>query len=388
MRPYAKIYRLGVLLGPLAFLSLAAQAGGLGDLQAAWAKYDAARGTDDAAARVDAAREVLDVGMEVLPAGDERLPVLRLNYAQALNVAGEPVDARKTAEDALSAAEKLHGRDSIELLDYWITLGDIHGSLRSESLQSRAYRKALKLVSAHHGEDSEAYGDLAMDSGFKLFMANRSKKSSKLFREAAMAYGASLGETSQKTVSAGLALGRVEFQLGNYAAAEKELLDGLPALTAGGAELAESEMKVRALLVQLLERQGKSEEATEHCVAIGRLFRDTDDAGFSPLYREAPRYPLLMLQSRTQGHVDVAFTVDERGFVRDAVVVDAVKNRPRGRNKVAGNATGADGAAAGSDAFEEAALKAVQNFRYAPRVVDGQPMATAGVKTRITFRIE
>jgi len=389
MSAYARYSRAACVLSFLLALPIASQADAIADLKAAWAKYDASRDSDDAAAHVEAAREVLDVGRDVLPAGDERLPILMLNYAKALNRALELPEAREAAEEALAAAEAIYSKDSIDLLDYWITLGDIFGSLRSESLQSRAYRKALKLVAGHHGKESEAYGDLAMDAGFKLFVANRSNRSSRLFRQSITAYETSLGATSPKTIAAGLSLGRVEYQLGNYAVAEKQLSQGLPTLVAGGPELAESEMKVRALLVQILERQGKSEAATEHCVAIGRLSSASEDTEFQPLYREAPRYPISMLQTGTQGHVDMEFTVDESGFVRDVVILNTVTKRPKGRKRIAGNATSAEAAAAGSgEAFEAAALAAVSNFRYAPRIVDGEATATTGVTTRITFRIE
>ena len=38
--------------------------------------------------------------------------------------------------------------------------------------------------------------------------------------------------------------------------------------------------------------------------------------------------------------------------------------------------------------FDKAAIDAVKRFRYAPRFVDGEAVATEDVKTRISFALE
>ena len=58
------------------------------------------------------------------------------------------------------------------------------------------------------------------------------------------------------------------------------------------------------------------------------------------------------------------FTVDETGRVCDPKIVEET---PEG-------------------VFGPAALEAVSAFRYIPRVVDGQRVATSGIKNKITFQ--
>lgn len=38
--------------------------------------------------------------------------------------------------------------------------------------------------------------------------------------------------------------------------------------------------------------------------------------------------------------------------------------------------------------FDKAALAAVAKFKYKPRIVDGRPIATSGVKNMITFELD
>ena len=56
------------------------------------------------------------------------------------------------------------------------------------------------------------------------------------------------------------------------------------------------------------------------------------------------------------------YTVDENGFVRDPAVVDSVGSY-----------------------FDNAAIEAIEKWRYAPRFVENQAVATEGVEVRLTF---
>jgi protein TonB len=72
------------------------------------------------------------------------------------------------------------------------------------------------------------------------------------------------------------------------------------------------------------------------------------------------------LQRGIQGYVIVEFTVNKVGAVVDPVVVEA---KPEG-------------------IFDQAAMDAAKKFKYKPRVVNGEPIAVAGVQNRITFKID
>jgi outer membrane biosynthesis protein TonB len=98
----------------------------------------------------------------------------------------------------------------------------------------------------------------------------------------------------------------------------------------------------------------------------------------------APRYPSVMLNSGQEGYVVFSFTVDEEGYVREPEVIEESDFR-----YMSGRRTGSSMSVPARDrSFRVAAQEAVERFRYAPRFEDGKPVATAGVKTRITFKLE
>ncbi len=89
------------------------------------------------------------------------------------------------------------------------------------------------------------------------------------------------------------------------------------------------------------------------------------EGDYLPIVRVAPIYPARALSRGIEGYVDMSFTVTTTGTVKDPIVLFST-----------------------SSLFDRAATRAVLKFKYKPRVVDGQPVEVAGVKTRITFKIE
>lgn len=89
------------------------------------------------------------------------------------------------------------------------------------------------------------------------------------------------------------------------------------------------------------------------------------EGDYLPIVRVAPVYPARALSRGLEGYVDLSFTVTPAGTVEDPIVMFST-----------------------SSLFERAATRAVLKFKYKPRVVDGVPVAVAGVKTRISFQIE
>lgn len=93
--------------------------------------------------------------------------------------------------------------------------------------------------------------------------------------------------------------------------------------------------------------------------------RTLSNAEAMALVKPQPHYPRRALERGLEGYVIVEFTVTGSGTVADVRVVEA--SHPL---------------------FERAALTAAAGFRYKPRVVDGRPVPTAGVRNRFTFEID
>lgn len=88
------------------------------------------------------------------------------------------------------------------------------------------------------------------------------------------------------------------------------------------------------------------------------------DSDAVPLVRVPPRYPERALARGVEGRVLVEFTITRSGQVRDARVI----------------------AAEPTSIFDEAALRAVRQWRYAPKVVNGVAVERPGVRISIPFR--
>ena len=97
---------------------------------------------------------------------------------------------------------------------------------------------------------------------------------------------------------------------------------------------------------------------------IGRTAMTVSDGEYLPIVKVAPIYPMRALQRRLEGFVVVEFVVTTAGSVRDVIVVESSE-----------------------PLFEQAAIEAALKFKYKPRVVDGTPIEVAGVRNRITFKL-
>ena len=90
---------------------------------------------------------------------------------------------------------------------------------------------------------------------------------------------------------------------------------------------------------------------------VGNRIASVQDADLKPLLGPPPDYPVSLGTTRLTGRAEVSFRVDERGIVRDPKVANA-----------------------SNPAFGDAALAAIRQWRFLPRVKGGHPVgATASL---------
>ncbi len=92
----------------------------------------------------------------------------------------------------------------------------------------------------------------------------------------------------------------------------------------------------------------------------------SSDGDAVPLVRVQPAYPERAMQRGIEGRVLVMFTISKSGSVKDAKVVAA---EPPGY-------------------FEQAALKAVSQWKYNPRIENGKPVEQPGIKIAFPFKLD
>ena len=104
------------------------------------------------------------------------------------------------------------------------------------------------------------------------------------------------------------------------------------------------------------------------------------DGEYLPIVKVQPVYPRRALSRGMSGWAIVEFTVSAQGTVRDPIVVSNC-GWVKGRNS--------EGACEDSpnSVFDSAAIRAALKFKYKPKVIDGNPVETAGVQNRIVFEL-
>lgn len=367
--------RIGALILLTIMLSANAfsDAGDVATFNEAWRAYEAAAETDDAALRTKTAASALDAGRHVFEESDEQLTLLTHNYGVALSDEGQREDAVPVLEEALRLGEITYGKDGAGLIPILADLADATAVPLEPGPQLRHYKKALRIAEANFGGAGVEYADLAFRAARNVYQMSRSVGARKHMIEARNIYAALPEPATLHVGMADFYLGKMEFADRDFRRSSEYLESALTEFEGGGGANQAFRLLTRALLVQIYEHRGLTDQATQHCVAIGRESQLSPDQDYLPLFRVPPMYPVSMLRAGRSGNVDIEFTVDENGFVQEPVVVARKVN---GTEKSRPND------------FDKAAIDAVKRFRYAPRFVDGNAVATAGVKTRISFALE
>ncbi|MGR5268157.1 TonB family protein [Vibrio astriarenae] len=85
-----------------------------------------------------------------------------------------------------------------------------------------------------------------------------------------------------------------------------------------------------------------------------------------PLYRVEPRYPAQALRRKMEGYVVMKFTIDPTGKPTDIEVVEAEPRR----------------------VFEREAIRALNNWKYQPKVDNGTAVSQPGQTVKLEFQLE
>ena len=91
----------------------------------------------------------------------------------------------------------------------------------------------------------------------------------------------------------------------------------------------------------------------------------SSDGEYLPIIESKSAVPTCLGSQGIEGYVLLEYIVTKTGAVRDPVVIEA---KPPG-------------------IFNRAAINAALKYKYKPKVVNGEPIDVAGVKTRITFEM-
>jgi TonB family protein len=363
----------------LALLAMLFSANALADnsdiaaFNTAWLAYQEAAASDDADLEIETAALVLEAAKKLFPESDERLAVITHNYGIALSDGDRREDAVPVLKEAVRLGEAVYGEQGSNLIPMLADLADAEAAPFKPGAQVHKYKRALKIAEANFGRQSVEYADLAFRASRNVYLMSLSLNARKYMVEARDIYAALPVPATQNVGMADFYLGKMEFTDRDFRSSSKHLENALIGFDAPGDANQALRLLTRALLVQTYEHRGLTDEATQHCIAIGRESQFSPDQDYEPLFRVAPMYPVSMLRAGKSGIVDLEFTIDENGFVREpAVIAREINGKARKR----------------SSDFDDAAMDAVKRFRYAPKFENGKAVKVAGVKTRISFKLE
>ncbi len=289
------------------------------------------------------------------------------NLAKAEDALAEYDAALAHYEESIRLIRKAFGKKDIRLLDPYWDLGRLLARLAKNKEALHKLRAAATLAEIHKDtlapaiplfldlDRVEAAAALPGMRGIRSFLKRIEDRLDTVGAEAPFFAGM-------------VAFWRGEILLArkHRLAAAEEFSQAVELLRKRFDDSSEYVLTARAFHLQALEEAGHSDEATAECVAIARARSDEENAKFIPLYRVQPIYPRAAAGAGQQGYSVVSLTVTPDGRTADWKIVDS---SPRGT-------------------FDRAALKAVKKFRYAPRIVDGEPVATKDVLYTFTFELK
>ncbi len=330
--------------------------------QSAYFAYQEYANNQDYVRAVPEAKTAYELGLEIYGPEHKNTTALAYNYGISLLEIGAKDEARKILKETLKLYEGAYGKKSTELIPILMDLGHASAEAFRPGKQIKYYNRALKLANKEYGQDSERYGRLLIDAGKKILNEAQSPAAQKYLQNGYRILNAKLGPDDSTTGYAAFQLARYEYAQRRYEKAERYLLAALKTFEDPERPSSAMEMSTHAWLVTVYEELGESRKATEHCQAIGRMTPINGNQEYLPLFRKQPKYPMSAAQRGIEGYIDVSFTVDPEGIVREIRVTE------------------------GDETFVSASLEAVEQWRYAPKFIDGQPVATPNVKTRLTYK--
>jgi len=344
----------------LSCLSLSSFGGFASEFSQSYTAYNQAVANKNEELTLKFAQQAYELGS--VQFGPQSLDTARLglNYATALDANEQKEQANSLYLLALSRYQSKYGDEATEVLDP--LLGAAQTSSDPKTAKS-LFEDAIDIAS--DSENKLLYAD-TLSAAFatlsKTRLYNRTIRDYAL--DAYEIYKEELPQDSLTRVKAAYIAGSIHF-------VEKKNSKAIPLLNEVVQQFSALnythpyELKAHAYLVELYEREGESDKSTEHCIAIGSMRPWLDDQEQMPLYREEPKYPLSYVKRRKSGWAEVSFTIDESGFVKEPKLLDS----QGGKN------------------FEKETINALKQWRYAPKFVDGSPIA-AESRVRIDFTVE
>lgn len=338
-----------------------------GELAERFAEYQQAVKTNDAE-KIAAAAEGVYQATESLSASNANYAVAALNYGKALARVKKLDQAETYLQKSLESHREVYGEDDPRLIDPILALAEV-GAIQSWNGHNGRYRtfirQSLDLAEKLEGKDSLLYANVALEAGKISLEQARDSWAVNYLQPAYDAFSGPYRQYSRKHFFSAFYLGKYHLAREQFSTAEPMLADALQVVDSSGSGDSTLEMMTRAFLVKVYEEMGDPDRATEQSRAIGRATPFDMNQEPEPLFRRNVVYPEKALKHRQEGYAVARFTITDTGVAEDIEIVEYE----------------------GSEAFGEAAIDFLEEARFAPRFVDGEPVSTEDRKMKFNFNL-
>jgi TonB family protein len=307
------------------------------------------------------AERAFELGEQIYGDDHANTAALALNFGDALDKVGRRKDAIEILDKALVLYKRVYGDHARELVDPLMARGNAAGGWNAKE-KVEYYDDALTIARLYVGPDDLLLARLNLEAGIHLLRDGAVDESDRFLAAAYVQYRKQLKPDDSRLVMASFWEGKYQLASQKPRAAEPYLNDVLSAIgdRAGASPIGDA---AHALLVVVYEQLGDSARATPHVIALAKAQPWDGKSVPTPLYKKDPEYPKDA--KGREGSALVEFTIDADGFVRNPKLVSTD----------------------GSDAFGDPGVAAISAWRYAPQFVNGAPVATPGVQTKVDFKL-
>lgn len=284
---------------------------------------------------------------------------LTLNYAHQLST-----DVRKMNalfEEALVIYIKKYGENALEIADIYQQIAEKNSGPKNRKSRV-ASKEALEIADALSEKSPIASAQIKFQIG-KVLLNNHSKLS-KVLLEANDEFEKILANNDTRLVESRFWAAKYFQAKGKTEKSIIPLEKNINVFNQIEGATHPYELVSRAYLVKAYEKVHESEKATEHCIAIGEMTPWDNDQEQMPIYRVEPLYPISQARKGNEGWVQIEFTIDENGFVKDPTVL----------------------ASNGANSFITESLKAIKKWRYAPKFENGHAIAAKST-VQLDFKV-
>lgn len=263
--------------------------------------------------------------------------------------------------NTLNIFKSEYGNNAIELAEVYILLGQsLPYKKRKKSIGY--YLEAIDVAEEHENEHPYFNAQIQLEAGVAL-LTKGSRKSNTILT-AQKFFTENLPSNDKRVINSNFYAGKYYLSRNKYSKAIKNWQTNLPVFESLEGATHPLELNTHAFLINALEKSGKSDEATKHCIAIGSMTPWSNSQKQRPLFRVEPKYPIDYARRGKSGWVIIGFTISDFGTVTETKILDSK----------------------GGSKFEKTSLAALEKWRYAPKFEDGEPVE-AYATVQLDFKV-